>query len=167
MPSPEGSGGSIAGGRTPLRFGARLVLFLTVFIHLLGFGILLPILPYYAKAYGANGLLVGLLSASYSFCQFLFAPIWGRLSDRVGRRPILMGSLLVTSASYVVFALAESLAFLFAARIMAGIAGAVLATAQTYVADTTSPEERTKGMGVIGAALGLGFTFGPAIGGGL
>lgn len=147
--------------------GPRLVLFLTVFIHLLGFGLLLPILPYYAKTYGAGGLEVGLLSASYSFCQFLFAPVWGRVSDRIGRRPILLGSLVVTSASYLVFGFAHSLPLLFASRILAGIAGAVLPTAQTYMADTTSPGERTKGMGMIGAALGLGFTFGPAIGGAL
>jgi len=147
--------------------GPRLVLFLTVFIHLLGFGILLPILPYYAKSYGAGGLLVGLLSASFSFSQFLFAPVWGRLSDRVGRRPILLGSLIVTSGSYVVFGFAHSLPLLFASRILAGIAGAVLPTAQTYIADTTAAEDRTKGMGLIGAALGLGFTFGPAIGGAL
>lgn len=147
--------------------GPRVVLFLTVFVHLLGFGLLLPVLPYYAKTYGAGGLVVGLLSASFSFCQFLFAPVWGRLSDRVGRRPILLGSLVVTSLSYVVFGFAQSLWLLFASRILAGIAGAVLPTAQTYIADTTSHEERTKGMGMIGAALGLGFTFGPAIGGAL
>jgi multidrug resistance protein len=163
MPEPKRANG---GGSGP-GFGPRLVLFLTVFIHLLGFGILLPILPYYAKTYGAGGLVVGLLSASFSFCQFLFAPMWGRLSDRVGRRPILLGSLIVTSGSYVVFGFAHSLALLFVSRIVAGIAGATLSTAQTYIADTTTPEERTKGMGMIGAALGLGFTFGPAIGGAL
>jgi multidrug resistance protein len=163
MPDSERNEGAPSGPA----FGPRLVLFLTVFIHLLGFGILLPILPYYAKTYGAGGLLVGLLSASFSFFQFLFAPVWGRLSDRVGRRPILLGSLVLTSASYVVFGLAHSLWLLFASRIMAGIAGATLPTAQTYIADTTTPEERTRGMGMIGAALGLGFTFGPAIGGAL
>lgn len=161
MPEPERKSGGGPG------FGPRLVLFLTVFIHLLGFGILLPILPYYAKTYGAGGLMVGLLSASFSFFQFLFAPVWGRLSDRVGRRPILLGSLVLTSVSYVIFGLSHSLWLLFASRIMAGIAGATLPTAQTYIADTTTPEERTKGMGMIGAALGLGFTFGPAIGGAL
>ncbi len=156
-----------ADGRRGPGLGPRLVLFLTVFIHLLGFGLLLPVLPYYAKTYGAGGLVVGLLSASFSFFQFLFAPVWGRLSDRVGRRPILLGSLIVTSASYLVFGFSHSLWLLFVSRIVAGIAGAVLPTAQTYIADTTSPEERTKGMGMIGAALGLGFTFGPAIGGAL
>src|SRR5690349_11280498 len=163
MPEPKRTSGAGSGPG----FGPRLVLFLTVFIHLLGFGILLPILPYYAKTYGAGGLVVGLLSASFSFCQFLFAPMWGRLSDRVGRRPILLGSLIVTSGSYIVFGFAHSLALLFVSRIVAGIAGATLSTAQTYIADTTTPEERTKGMGMIGAALGLGFTFGPAIGGAL
>jgi len=148
-------------------FGPRLALFLTVFVHLLGFGLLLPILPYYALEYGATGFVVGLLSSSFSFFQFLFSPFWGRFSDRVGRRPILLGSLVVTAASYVVFGLAHSLPLLFASRILAGVAGAVLPTAQTYIADTTTPEERTKGMGMIGAALGLGFTFGPAMGGAL
>ncbi len=159
MPSSSGASGP--------GFGPRLALFLTVFVHLLGFGLLLPILPYYALEYGATGFVVGLLSSSFSFFQFLFSPIWGRLSDRVGRRPILLGSLLVTAGSYVVFGLAHSLPLLFASRILAGIAGAVLPTAQTYIADTTTPEERTKGMGMIGAALGLGFTFGPAMGGAL
>jgi multidrug resistance protein len=154
-------------GTRGTRLGPRLVLFLTVFVHLLGFGLLLPILPYYALEYGASGFTVGLLSSSFSFSQFLFSPVWGRISDRVGRRPILLGSLVVTAASYVVFGLAHSLPLLFASRIMAGIAGAVLPTAQTYIADTTTPEERTKGMGMIGAALGLGFTFGPAMGGAL
>jgi DHA1 family tetracycline resistance protein-like MFS transporter len=163
MPEPE----RMNDRRSGPGLGPRLVLFLTVFIHLLGFGILLPILPYYAKEYGAGGLVVGLLSASFSFFQFLFAPVWGRLSDRVGRRPILLCSLIVTSGSYVVFGFAHSLWLLFASRILAGIAGATLPTAQTYIADTTTPEERTKGMGMIGAALGLGFTFGPAIGGAL
>jgi DHA1 family tetracycline resistance protein-like MFS transporter len=163
MPEPERK----SAGRSGPGFGPRLVLFLTVFIHLLGFGILLPILPYYAKTYGAGGLIVGLLSTSFSFSQFLFAPLWGGLSDRIGRRPILLGSLIVTSASYVVFGMAHSLWLLFVSRIIAGIAGATLPTAQTYIADTTTPAERTKGMGMIGAALGLGFTLGPAIGGAL
>ena len=97
--------------------------------------------------------------------QFLFAPVWGRLSDRIGRRPVLIGSLILTSASYVVFAVAGSLPMLFLSRMLAGIAGATISTAQAYVADTTTPAERTKGMGMIGAAFGMGFIFGPAIGG--
>ena len=145
--------------------GSRPIIFLAVFIHLLGFGILIPLLPYSAETYGATGLTVGLLNTSFSFMQFLFAPIWGRLSDRVGRRPVLLGSLLLTAVSYVVFGLAGSLTVLFLSRMMAGIAGATISTAQAYMADTTTPEERTKGMGLIGAAFGMGFIFGPAIGG--
>lgn len=153
------------GSRDPKIAGSRLIIFLAVFIHLLGFGILIPLLPYYAETYGATGLMVGLLNTSFSFMQFLFAPIWGRLSDRVGRRPVLLGSLLLTSVSYVVFGLAGSLTVLFLSRMVAGIAGATISTAQAYMADTTTPEERTKGMGLIGAAFGMGFIFGPAIGG--
>ncbi len=147
--------------------GPRFVLFLTVFIHLLGFGLLLPLLPYYAETYGANATAVGLLNTSFSLMQFVFAPIWGRLSDRVGRRPIIFGSLVVTALSYLMFALATSLPILFLSRILAGIAGGVIPTAQAYIADTTTAEERTKGMGLIGAAFGMGFIFGPAIGGAL
>jgi len=153
------------GPHDPKRAGSRPILFLTVFIHLLGFGIIIPLLPYYAETYGAGGVTVGLLTASFSLAQFLFAPLWGRLSDRVGRRPVLLTSLLVTGGSYLVFAIAESLPVLFASRIMAGVAGAAISTAQAYVADTTTREERTKGMGLIGAAFGMGFIFGPALGG--
>jgi multidrug resistance protein len=145
--------------------GPRLVLFLTVFIHLVGFGIVIPLLPYYAETYGANGAMVGMLVASFSLMQFLFTPIWGRLSDRIGRRPVLLGSLVVTGISYIVFAHADSLAVLFASRVLAGIAGAAISTAHAYVADTTEPSRRTQGMGLIYAAFGAGFIFGPAIGG--
>ena len=145
--------------------GSRPILFLTVFIHLLGFGIIIPLLPYYAQTYGASGLTVGLLATSFSMMQFLFTPLWGRLSDRIGRRPVQIVSLVVTGLSYVVFATASSLWVLFVSRMLAGAAGAVLSTAQAYVADTTTREERTKGMGLIGAAFGMGFIFGPAIGG--
>jgi multidrug resistance protein len=145
--------------------GPRVVLFLTVFIHLVGFGLLLPLLPYYAETYGATGVAVGLLNTSYSLMQFFFSPVWGRLSDRIGRRPVIIGSLVATAVSYVVFGLATSLPVLFASRIFAGIAGGVIPTTQAYVADTTTPAGRTKGMGLIGAAFGLGFIFGPALGG--
>jgi multidrug resistance protein len=150
--------------RTP-GSGSRVVLFFTVFIHLLGFGIIIPLLPYYAEHFGASGLTVGLLTTSFSLAQFLFAPIWGRLSDRIGRRPVLLGSLILTGVSYLVFAVATSLPVLFISRIFAGIAGATLSTAQAYIADTTTAENRTKGMGMIGAAFGMGFIFGPAMGG--
>src|SRR6185369_5738575 len=142
-----------------------LVIFVTVFIDLLGFGIIIPLLPFYAESFGATALTVGLLGTSFSLMQFLFTPVWGRLSDRVGRRPVLIASLIVTGLSYVLFATASSLWVLFVSRMLAGAAGAVLSTAQAYVADTTTREERTKGMGLIGAAFGMGFIFGPAIGG--
>jgi MFS transporter, DHA1 family, tetracycline resistance protein len=142
-----------------------VVLFVTVFIDLIGFGIVLPLLPFYAQHFGANALLVGLLSTSFSLMQLLFAPVWGRLSDRVGRRPVILVGLLGSSLSYLTFGLAPSLPILFLSRILAGIAGANISTAQAYIADSTQPENRAKGMGLIGAAYGLGFTVGPAIGG--
>jgi MFS transporter, DHA1 family, tetracycline resistance protein len=142
-----------------------VVLFITVFIDLIGFGIVLPLLPFYAKHFGANALLVGLLSTSFSLMQLLFAPVWGRLSDRVGRRPVIMAGLLGSAISYLTFGLAQSLPILFLSRIFAGIAGANISTAQAYIADSTTPDRRAKGMGLIGAAYGLGFTVGPAIGG--
>jgi len=148
--------------RSPL-----VVLFLTVFIDLLGFGIVLPLLPYYAESFGAGPLTVTLLSSSYSLMQFLFAPVWGRLSDRVGRRPILVLSLAGSALSYLLFGLAGSLAALFATRLLAGVCAANISTAQAYIADVTTPETRAKGMGMIGAAFGLGFIFGPAVGGAL
>ncbi len=138
---------------------------MTVFIDLLGFGIIIPLLPFYAEKFGATALVVGLLSTSFSLMQFIFAPIWGRISDRIGRRPIILLGLAGSGFSYLVFAFANSLSVLFLARILAGIAGANIATAQAYIADSTTPQERAKGMGLIGAAFGLGFIFGPAIGG--
>jgi multidrug resistance protein len=142
-----------------------LIIFLTVFIDLLGFGIIIPLLPFYAETFGASALTVGLLSTSYSLMQFLFAPLWGRLSDRVGRRPVILIGLFGSFISYLLFGLADSLPVLFAARLCAGVAGANIPTAQAFIADTTTPENRAKGMGLVGAAFGLGFVFGPAIGG--
>jgi multidrug resistance protein len=142
-----------------------LIIFLTVFIDLLGFGIIIPLLPFYAESYGANAMTVGLLSTSYSLMQFAFAPIWGRWSDRIGRRPIILIGLLGSCLSYLTLALARSLVLIFAARIIGGIAGANIPTAQAYIADVTKPENRARGMGLIGAAFGLGFIFGPALGG--
>jgi MFS transporter, DHA1 family, tetracycline resistance protein len=141
------------------------IIFLTVFIDLLGFGIIIPLMPFYAETFGANALTVGLLNTSFSLMQFLFAPFWGRLSDRVGRRPVILMGLFGSFVSYLLFGLAQSIAVLFAARIAAGIAGANIPTAQAYIADVTTPENRAKGMGLVGAAFGLGFIFGPAIGG--
>ena len=148
--------------------GSLLVIFLTVFIDLLGFGIVVPLLPVYAKNFGVDrhGLEVGLLMASFSAMQFLFAPLWGRLSDRIGRRPVLMVGLLGSTVFYTLFGLAtvwKSLTWLFITRIGAGIAGATIPTTQAYIADVTSLETRAKGMALIGAAFGLGFTFGPLL----
>jgi multidrug resistance protein len=142
-----------------------VIVFVTVFIDLLGFGIIIPLLPFYAETFGASAFTIGLLSASFSLMQFLFAPVWGRLSDRIGRRPVLLMGLLGSFIAYLCFAFAGSLRLLFAARIAAGIAGANIPTAQAYIADTTTPENRARGMGLVGAAFGLGFVFGPAVGG--
>ena len=141
------------------------ILFLTVFVDLVGFGIVLPLLPLYADRFGASGTQIGILVLSYSAAQLLFAPVWGRLSDRFGRRPILIIGLLGSAASYLVFAYAASLSVLLLSRTMAGIGGANIPVAQAYIADITPRESRAGNMGLIGAAFGLGFIFGPAIGG--
>ena len=142
-----------------------VIVFVTVFIDLLGFGIIIPLLPFYAESFGATAFTVGMLSTSFSMAQFVFAPILGRLSDRVGRRPIILFGLFGSCLSYVAFASVTSLPLLFAARVFAGIAGANIPTAQAVMADITTQENRAKGMGLVGAAFGLGFIFGPAIGG--
>ena len=141
------------------------IIFVTVFIDLLGFGIIIPLLPFYAESFGASAFTIGLLGTSFSLMQFVFSPIWGRWSDRVGRKPIILLGLMGSCLSYLGLALAASLPMLFVARIIGGIAGANIPTAQAYVADVTTPENRARGMGMIGAAFGLGFIFGPAIGG--
>lgn len=142
-----------------------LVLFVTIFIDLLGFGLIIPILPIYANELGASGTVIGLVAASFSFMQFLVAPFWGNLSDRKGRKPILLISILITGLGYVIFAYASNLFLLFAARIVAGIGSANISTAQAYISDTTPPDKRAKAFGIIGAAFGLGFIFGPPMGG--
>ncbi|HEY0593149.1 MAG TPA: MFS transporter [Thermoanaerobaculia bacterium] len=148
-----------------MRKTSLLVLFLTIFIDLLGFGIVIPLLPFFARQYGATGTAVGVIVGVYSLMQFLFAPVLGRISDRIGRRPVLLISLAGSLSGYLLFAVAHSLAGLMLARIVAGIAGANIGTAQAYIADSTSLEDRAKGMGLIGAAFGLGFILGPPIGG--
>lgn len=140
-------------------------IFLIVFIDLIGFGIVIPILPLYAEEFGPSPIVFGLLMASFSAMQFLFAPILGRLSDRVGRRPVLLVSLVGSAVGYLIFGFAGSLAMLFASRIIDGISGGNISTAQAVIADITTPEERAKGMGMVGAAFGLGFILGPAVGG--
>ncbi len=143
------------------------IIFLTIFIDLIGFGIVLPLLPFYAQDLGASPAIIGLIVGIHPAMQFVFGPIWGRLSDKIGRRPILLLGLLGSAASYLIFGLATSVLWLFASRAMAGIAGANISVAQAYIADTTDMENRTRGMGLVGAAFGLGFIAGPAIGGSL
>ena len=148
-----------------MRKASLFVLFLTVFIDLIGFGMVIPFLSYYAREYGASGIAVGAVVGIYSIMQFFFAPVWGRLSDRVGRRPVLLISLTASFTGYLLFAFTRSLTVLFASRVIAGIGGANIGTAQAYIADATPPEQRAKGMGLIGAAFGLGFILGPPMSG--
>jgi DHA1 family tetracycline resistance protein-like MFS transporter len=141
------------------------VLFSTVFLDFLGFAFVLPFIFFYAESFGASPFIFGLLLASYSMAQFVFTPIWVNLSDRFGRRKILLLCLLGSGVAYVMFGLANSLWLLFLSRIIAGAMGATFPVASAYVADITTPENRMKYMGKIGAAFGLGFIIGPAIGG--
>ena len=142
------------------------VIFATVFIDLMGFGILIPILPTFAsKELGISDFDIGILVAIYSLVQFLFNPLLGKLSDKIGRRPIILVSLLLTATSYVIFSFSHSFIMLFASRFLAGFGGSNIGVAQAYIADVTTKENRSKGMGMIGAAFGLGFVFGPFIGG--
>jgi DHA1 family tetracycline resistance protein-like MFS transporter len=158
--------GEPAGVENPKPASGKLgAIFLTVFIDLLGFGLVMPLLPRYAETLHATPFAVGLLGASYSLMQFIFVPVWGRLSDRVGRRPVLIGSILATIGSMLILGFANSLVWLFVARIFGGIATANIATAQAYIADTTTKEARARGMGLIGMAFGIGFVIGPFFGG--
>jgi DHA1 family tetracycline resistance protein-like MFS transporter len=147
------------------RLPALLAIFLTIFVDLVGFGVVVPLLPFYGEHFHAAPDVVTLLMAIYSFAQFLFAPFWGRLSDRHGRKPVLLASLAGIALSYVWLGFADALWQLFAARALAGAMAGNIAAAQAYIADVTPSEKRAQGMGLIGAAFGLGFIFGPAIGG--
>jgi DHA1 family tetracycline resistance protein-like MFS transporter len=142
-----------------------LIIFLTIFVNLVGFGIIIPLLPFYAETFGASPLMIGLLFAVFSLCQLLAAPALGDLSDRYGRRPILVFSLAGTVASFVMLAVAHSVVMLFAARIVDGLSGGNISTARAYVADVTEPKDRARAYGLIGAAFGLGFILGPALSG--
>jgi len=149
-----------------------LVVLLTVFIDLVGFGIVVPLVPIFSRHYGASGWLIGTIIASYSAMQFIFAPIWGRLSDRHGRRPILLFSSVGSALSYMLFAIASgfedhttALVALLISRAFAGACAGNITVAQAYIADITPPENRSKRMGLVGMAFGLGFIFGPAISG--
>jgi len=142
------------------------LLFAVMFLVMVGFGIIIPVLPFLAEDVGASPTQLGLLMAVYSLMQLIFAPIWGRLSDRYGRKPIMLIGIIGLTISFFLFAISTELWMLFAARIIGGLLSAAnMPTAMAYVADVTTPENRGKGMGMIGAAVGLGFIFGPAIGG--
>lgn len=169
---------------SPSMAGAKAVVFMVVFIDLLGFGIVLPLLPLFADGYvkeyfgpeapaWVEGLILGLMMSSFSLMQFLFAPVWGRISDQVGRRPVLLIGLAGSVVFYSLFGFAAgfpkesaavALLLLFLSRIGAGISGATISTAQAVIADTTPKEKRKMGMALIGAAFGIGFTFGPLLG---
>ena len=142
-----------------------LIIFLTIFVNLIGFGIIVPLLPFYAETFGASPIVIGLLFAVFSLCQLIAAPALGDLSDRYGRRPVLVFSLAGTVVSFVMLALAHSVAMLFLARIVDGLSGGNISTARAYVADITEPKDRARAYGLIGAAFGLGFIMGPALSG--
>lgn len=142
------------------------ILFLIMFLVMVGFGIIIPVMPFFAEDMGANPTELGLLMAVYSFMQLISAPIWGRVSDKIGRKPVMMIGILGLSVSFILMAISSQLWMLFIARIIGGLlSSANMPTTMAYVADITSEEDRGKGMGIIGAATGLGFIFGPAIGG--
>src|SRR5436190_1614525 len=141
------------------------IIFLTVFINLVGFGIIIPLLPFYAQTFGASPFVIGLLFASFSLSQLLATPALGVLSDRWGRRPVLIFSLLGTVVSFAMLAVARSLLMLFVARIVDGLSGGNITTARAYIADVTEPHERAKAFGLLGAAFGLGFIVGPGLAG--
>lgn len=141
------------------------IIFVTIFIDLMGFGILIPILPTFAsKELGISDFGIGAIVAVFSLMQFFFNPMLGKLSDKIGRRPVILVTQLMTAVSYLIFAFSNSFALLFFSRMLAGLGGSNIGVAQAYIADITTHEERAKGMGMIGAAFGLGFVFGPIIG---
>ena len=142
-----------------------LIIFLTIFVNLVGFGIIIPLLPFYAVTFGASPFVIGLLFAVFSLCQLVAAPLLGDLSDRRGRRPVLIFSLVGTVVSFVMLALAHTVWMLFFARIVDGLSGGNISTARAYVADITEPKDRARAYGLIGAAFGLGFILGPALSG--
>ena len=148
-----------------MKKNALFVIFMTVFVDLVGFGIIIPLTPFLSRKLGATPFEIGALMTVYSLMQFLMSPFWGSLSDRLGRRPIILVSLLVSSLSHLGFAFSTTLVGLFLARMFAGIGGANISTAMAYIADVTDKKDRSKGMGLIGAAFGLGFVLGPFLGG--
>jgi MFS family permease len=142
-----------------------VLILVTVFLNIMGLGLILPVMPFYALAFGADGEQIGLLFTAFSGCQFLASPVFGALSDRFGRRPIILIGVLGQAAAYVIMGFASSLTVLFASRIFSGLTAGNISATQAYVADSTRPEDRTKAYGLVGAAFGAGLLFGPALGG--
>ncbi len=158
---------TVAGGQENNTSRSQLgLLFLAVFIDLLGFGIIIPLLPFFAVELGASPFVYTTLAASYSIMQFIFSPLWGKISDRVGRRPIILIGIFGSFLGFLLFGLSYELWMLFASRIIAGVfTAATLTTAQAYIADSSPPQKRAAAFGMLGVAFGLGFAFGPVIGG--
>lgn len=150
----------MAKGRSPL-----VIIFTTILIDAIAWSMIVPFLPLYADRFGTSEIVIGLLMSAYPIVQFMFAPILGKLSDRAGRRPVLLASLIGTAVGFGIMGLAPTLAWLFVGRIIDGITGGNISVAQAYIADVTPPEHRSRGMGLVGGAFGLGYIFGPAIGG--
>ena len=148
-----------------MRKSPLFVLFITIFIDMLGFGIIIPILPIFTKELGAQDYQIGLIAMIYPIMNFFFAPLWGTLSDRHGRRPIILVSVFITGLAYLVFAQVNALSILFLSRLLSGIGSANISVAQAYITDVTTPHERTKNLGLLGAAFGIGFIIGPTLGG--
>ena len=146
--------------RSPL-----VIVLLTVLLDLIGFGIVLPLLPTYSKALGASPAMIGLITAIFSIMQFIFSPLWGKLSDKIGRRPVMLISIFITAVSYLVFSQASTIPLLIFARGLSGMGSANIATAQAYITDVTDSKNRSGAMGMIGAAFGIGFIIGPLVGG--
>jgi MFS transporter, DHA1 family, tetracycline resistance protein len=151
--------------KTPPRNTSTGIIFLTIFLDLLGYGLVIPLLPNFARTLGASALVIGVVLAVYSFAQFIFGPVLGSLSDRFGRRPVLLCTIAVSVVAYLLFGISTTLVFLLISRTLAGCAAGNLSVAQAYIVDVTPPENRAKALGLVGAALGLGFIFGPPIGG--
>jgi MFS family permease len=148
-----------------MRKSPLFVLFITIFLDMLGFGIVIPILPIFTKELGAQDYQIGLIAMIYPIMNFFFAPLWGTLSDRHGRRPIILVSVFITGLAYLVFAQVNALHILFLSRLLSGIGSANISVAQAYITDVTTPQERTKTLGFLGAAFGIGFIIGPTLGG--
>lgn len=148
-----------------MRRSPFVILFFTVFLDLVGFGIVLPLLPNYARELGASPLEIGIIAGAYSVMQFFFAPIWGGVSDKIGRRPVILVSVATSAVSYFLFAQSHSLWFVFFSRVLAGVGSANVTVTQAYITDITDRANRSRSLGILGAAFGLGFVLGPPIGG--